>query len=153
MVATILTQVARAFAVFVCLCVSVTRRYCIETAARIQLIFFYTGFSRSVLCCVLWKLGYLQNKGTSPWNYVPNSGRRKFRHGTPTVSECDINSDSGRSGVDSTGRNVSRGKRGPPTVNDRSATVDRTRRTAIYSANCAMVDLARGDTVARVPSA
>jgi len=45
---------------------------------------------------------FAKNKGTSFWNFDPNSGLRKFRHGTPTVGECDINSDSERSGVDST---------------------------------------------------
>jgi len=33
-------MLARLLAVVECLCVSVTRRYCIETAARIELIFF-----------------------------------------------------------------------------------------------------------------
>ena len=38
----------------------------------------------------------------SLWNFVSKSGVREFRHGTPTVDECDINSDSWRSAVDST---------------------------------------------------
>jgi len=60
---------------------------------------FLAGFPQPMLRYVL---GYLRNKGTSLWNFVPNSGLRKFRTGTPTVDKCDINYDSGRSGVYST---------------------------------------------------
>jgi len=38
----------------------VTRRYCIETAARIELIYLRTGLPGPMLCCVLGKLWYLQ---------------------------------------------------------------------------------------------
>jgi len=43
-----------------------------------------------------------KNKGASLWNVVPYSGLTKSRRGTPTVGECDINSDIGRSVDDST---------------------------------------------------
>jgi len=106
--------------------VSVTRRYCIETAARIEL-FFEGG------------LGYLQRLQYSllelrPNYCVPNSGLRKFRHDTPTVGECDINSDSGRSGVDSTWQ------RRPTSLLHGTCDVQRTtiiadtRRAALYTA-------------------
>ena len=31
---------------------------------------------------------YLQNKGTSLWNFAPNSGLRKFRHGISIIEAC-----------------------------------------------------------------
>jgi len=62
------------------------------------------SFPRPILACVSGKLGFSKNKGTFLWNFVPNSGLKKYRRGTPTVGECDINSDSGRSGVDRTWR-------------------------------------------------
>jgi len=46
-----------------------------------------------MLQCILGKLGYLKNEGTSVWNFVPDSGLRKFLYGTPNVGKCDINSD------------------------------------------------------------
>jgi len=50
----------------------------------------------ATLC--LGKLGYSRNKGTSIWNFVPNSGLRKFRYSTLTVGKCDINCNSGQTG-------------------------------------------------------
>jgi len=41
------------------------------------------------LDCVFRKLGYLQNKGSSLLNFVPNSGLWKFGHSTPTITKCD----------------------------------------------------------------
>jgi len=108
-------MLARVLAVVVCpsVCPSVTRRYCIETAAVIELIFLHTGFLD--LCYdVFREIGVpAKNNGTFliPLELCPNSGLRKFRHGTPTVGECDINSDSGRSGVDSTWRRRADGRR------------------------------------------
>jgi len=59
--------------------------------------------------CALTYAVVSQNKGTSIWNFLPNSrlqtfhhGTQTFHHGTPTVGKCDINSDSRWSGVDST---------------------------------------------------
>ena len=34
------------------------------------------------------KFCYLQNKGTSLWNFVLKSGLRKFRHGISIVETC-----------------------------------------------------------------
>ena len=51
-----------------------------------------------MLRCVL-GLGCRQKLGYFLWNFVPNSGLRKFRHGIPTVGECDINCDIGQTGV------------------------------------------------------
>ena len=34
------------------------------------------------------KFGYIQNKGSSLWNFVLNSGLRKFRHGISIVETC-----------------------------------------------------------------
>jgi len=41
-----------------------------------------------ILRCVKRKFGYLQNKGTSFWNFVLNSRLRKFRHGISIVETC-----------------------------------------------------------------
>ena len=46
------------------------------------------SFLPSVLQCVKRKFGYLQNKGTSVWNFVLNSGLRKCRHGISIVETC-----------------------------------------------------------------
>jgi len=103
---------------FVSVCLSGSRRYCIERAAPIEL-FMHTrkllpwNFSLSsrvyaVFCgftstfSTQFFLKISNNKGISLWNFVPNYGLRKFGNGTPIVGECDINSDSGRSNVDST---------------------------------------------------
>ena len=42
----------------------------------------------AVLHCVKTKFGYLQNKAISIWNFVLNSGLRKFRHGISIVETC-----------------------------------------------------------------
>jgi len=51
----------------VCVCVSIRRPYCIKTAARIELLLFciHVSLDERGTYCVLSKLGYLQNKGTS----------------------------------------------------------------------------------------
>jgi len=66
---------------------SVTSRYSIETDERIKLV-WHVSFLPPVLHCVKRKFGYLQNKGTSLWNFVLNSGLRKFRHGISIVETC-----------------------------------------------------------------
>ena len=43
--------------------------------------FWHLSFLPPVLHRVKRKFGYFQNKGTSFWNFVQNSGLRKFRHG------------------------------------------------------------------------
>jgi len=47
---------------------------------RLRIIkeFRYQSFFRAILHCAVKKSGYLQNRGTSLWNFVPNSGLRKF---------------------------------------------------------------------------
>ena len=47
--------------------------------------FWHVSFLTPVLHCVKRKFGYFQNKGTSLWNFVLNSGVRKFRHGISIV--------------------------------------------------------------------
>jgi len=76
--------------VSLCVCVSVTRQYRIKTAARVELFFAYRFFSNYAIRCISRRLEYIQDKGYFPPNFVPNSGLWKFRHGTPTISECDI---------------------------------------------------------------
>jgi len=84
----------------VCLsvCLSVTRRHCIKTVARIKLIFCVQVSLDpcSNVYRVSSKIGLL-----SLWNFVVNSGFRKCK---PTVDKCGINIDSCRSKVDSTWR-------------------------------------------------
>ena len=46
------------------------------------------GFFRPVLHCVLKTFRYLQNKGTSLWNFFLNSGPGKFRHGVSIIEAC-----------------------------------------------------------------
>jgi len=72
-------------------CVFVTRRYCVETTARMKLVF---GVRASLgLSYALfqgnWNISI--NVCTSLSNFVRHSGRRKFRHVTLTVGERDIN--------------------------------------------------------------
>ena len=43
--------------------------------------FWHVSFLPPILHCVKRKFGYLKNNGTSLWNFVLNSGLRKFRHG------------------------------------------------------------------------
>jgi len=62
-----------------------------------------------------------------------DSGPGKFGRDTSTIGECDINIDSGRSGVDSTWRRRQTW-RVRSTVDDRSPTLDRTRHLALYTA-------------------
>jgi len=50
--------------------------------------FWHVSFLPPVLHCVKRKFGYLQNKGSSLWNFVLNSGLRKFRHGISIVETC-----------------------------------------------------------------
>ena len=50
--------------------------------------FWHVSFLPPVLHCVKSKFGYLQNKGTSLWNFVLNSGVKKFRHGISIVETC-----------------------------------------------------------------
>ena len=68
-----------------CLCLSVTRRFSIKTVERIEWFLAWNVSSSYVTLRVLRKYGYLQNEGTSLWNFVRNSRLRKFRHGISIV--------------------------------------------------------------------
>jgi len=54
--------------------------------------FWHGSFLSPILCCVKRKFGYLQKKGTSLWNFVPNSGLRKICFGISIVETCYRNS-------------------------------------------------------------
>jgi len=49
--------------------------------------YWHEGFLSPILHCVIRTFGcrYLQNNGTFLYNFVPNSGVRKFRHGKSIV--------------------------------------------------------------------
>jgi len=68
--------------------VSVTSRSSIRMAERIELVFgmwasFHPSYSVLKANSVISK-----NKGTSLWNFVLNSGLRKFCHGISMVEKC-----------------------------------------------------------------
>ena len=91
-----------------CLCACVACRYRIEMDARNELD-FHVQVSFNIATLFIRKSRLSSKIRILPsgvWNFVPSSGHGKFRHGThaPTVSECDINSDSERSAVDSARR-------------------------------------------------
>jgi len=55
-------------------------------------LFEHGTFLPPILHCVLKKFGYLSIQYL-PWNFVINSGFRKFRHGTPIVAtRCQLSS-------------------------------------------------------------
>ena len=56
---------------YVSVCLSVTSRCSVKRDERINLVLAW-GFFRPVLLCVLKKFSYLQNKGTSLWNFFLN---------------------------------------------------------------------------------
>ena len=43
--------------------------------------FAHESFLQPTLHCVIRKFWYLKNKGTSLWNFAPNSGIKTFHHG------------------------------------------------------------------------
>ena len=67
-----------------CLCVCHKSDFC-RNGWKIRPAFWHESFLPPVLHCAIRKFWYLQNKGTSVWNFVPNSGLRKFYHGKSTV--------------------------------------------------------------------
>ena len=69
------------------LCLSVISRSSIETAERIELT-FGLGASLHLSYTVFKKFGYLQNKGTSLRNFVPNSRHKKSCFGISIVETC-----------------------------------------------------------------
>jgi len=93
-------------------CVCLCNHVLIETTEQVELIFGIHVFLDP--CYTVFKKTSL-----SPKIRVLSSGIlfqtldfRKICHGTPTVSECDINSDGGRCGVDSTWGDSRHGKCG-----------------------------------------
>jgi len=75
----------RCASVCVSVCLSITRRYCIETAAQIELVF---GIQSTYLTLHFRKLRHLQS--ISIWNCCPTLWTRTFGgHGTSAVAECD----------------------------------------------------------------
>jgi len=79
---------ARVLAMALCLsvCLSVTGRFSIEMDGQIALVLLHGSFLRPVLHSIVRKfIGAFKNKGTSLWNFAPNSGLRKFRHGISIV--------------------------------------------------------------------
>ena len=60
---------------------SVTNRYCIETTGRIELVSAWRLSSTYPKLCHKEIYELSQNLGTSIWDFVPNSGLRKFCHG------------------------------------------------------------------------
>ena len=72
----------------VSVCLSVTSRCSIETAEQIELVFgmsasFHPSYTVLKGNSVISKI-----KGTSLWNFVLNSGLRKFRHGISIVERA-----------------------------------------------------------------
>ena len=72
----------------VCLCPSVTSRCSIETDERIELVFGMWASFHPSYTVLKGNSVIPQNKGTSLWNFVLNSGLRKFRHGISIVETC-----------------------------------------------------------------
>jgi len=81
-------MLAWALAMALCLCLSVTSRCSVETDGRIGLL-FGMGASFDLSYTVLKGNSVIsKNKGTSLWNFVLNSGLRKFRHSISIVETC-----------------------------------------------------------------
>ena len=80
------------FAVVMCpsVCLSVTSRCCIETTKRIETRLAW-GLFPPILYCVRKIFGYLQNKGTSLWNFAPNYMNVE-NFATASRSRCQPNS-------------------------------------------------------------
>jgi len=57
---------------------SVTSRYCIKTAKWIELVFGIEASLGLFYAVFKGNLGISENKGTPPWNFVPNSGLGKI---------------------------------------------------------------------------
>jgi len=68
-------------------CLFVTSRYCIEMAARLDLV-FGTHMLPSTSTTLRLRVCISKNKGTSFCNFVPNSGLIKLGHVTFTVAKC-----------------------------------------------------------------
>jgi len=60
---------------------SATSRHCIKTTGRIELGFGVEVTYPTLCYEEIWVGPISNNQGTSFWDFVPNSGLRKFRHG------------------------------------------------------------------------
>ena len=69
----------------VCVCLSVTSRCSIKTAERIELVFGTWASFHPSYTVLKGNSVISKNKATSLWNFVLNSGLRKFRHGISIV--------------------------------------------------------------------
>jgi len=67
---------------------SVTSRCSIETAKRIELVFGMRASFHPHYTVLKGNSVISKNKGTSLWNFVLNSGLRKFRQGILIVETC-----------------------------------------------------------------
>jgi len=74
----------RVLAIAPCLCLSLVGGCSVETADQIGLV-FSMGASFDLSYTLLRKFSIFKNKGTSLWNFAPNSGLRKFRHSISIV--------------------------------------------------------------------
>jgi len=71
-----------------CVCPSVTSRSSTKTAERIELVFgVWASFHPSYTVLKGYSV-ISKNNGTSLWNFVLNSGLRKFRHSISIVETC-----------------------------------------------------------------
>jgi len=68
--------------------VSVTSRSSTKTAERIELVFGMRASFHPSYTVLKGNSVISKNKGTSLWNFVLNSGLRKFRHGISIVETC-----------------------------------------------------------------
>jgi len=62
----------------VCVCVCLAQVGVLSKRMNESSWFWHGSFLPPVLHCVKRNLGISKNKGTSIWNFVPNSGLRKF---------------------------------------------------------------------------
>jgi len=69
-------------------CLSVTSRCSIETAERTELVFGMLASFHPSYTVLKGNSVISKNKGTSLWNFVLNSGLRKFCHGILIVETC-----------------------------------------------------------------
>ena len=72
----------------VSVCLYVTSRCSIETAKRIEMVFGTRASFHPSYTVLKGNSVISKNKGTSLWNFVLNSGLRKFRHAMSIVETC-----------------------------------------------------------------
>jgi len=107
------------------------------------------SFLPPVLHCVKRTFDYLQNKGTSLWNFVLNSGLRKLRQGISIVETCyQLSSKKGgRSQRDKLGRCRSTKSIIPPELRRSTTIFYHTDHQALSTARfCRTGQLATADT-------